>query len=152
MLVAYNAWANERIVDAAQRATEKELSADLSGYDTILATLNHYLWAQVMWVARLREQPVVERFKLPAAELWPEFRRADADLGAFAAELTDADWERMIDYHDSRGTPHRRTLGPLVSHVVNHSTYHRGEAGLMLTQLEHSPGDLDYVYFIPEGV
>ena len=151
-LVAYNAWANDKIVGAAQPAAEADLSADLGGYDTILGTLNHYLWAQVNWLARLKGDPNIERFKLGPPELWAEFTRADVDFGDFAAGLTDDDFERIVDYQDTAGNPHRRTMGQLISHVVNHGTYHRGEAGLMLTRLGRSPGDVDYVYFIPEGV
>ena len=150
-LVAYNAWANDKIVGAAQPLAEADLSADLGGYDTILGTLNHYLWAQVNWAVRLKGDANVERFKLAPSELWPEFTRADAELGDLAAGLADDDFERMLDYQDSAGNPHRRTIGQLITHVVNHGTYHRGEAGLMLTRSGRSPGDLDYVYFIPEG-
>jgi uncharacterized damage-inducible protein DinB len=31
---------------------------------------------------------------------------------------------------------------------VNHSTHHRGEAALLLTQVGRSPGDLDYLDWI----
>ena len=151
-LVAYNAWANGKIVEAAAALSEADLSSDLGGYDSILGTLNHYVWAQVMWRARWRSEPPVERFKLAPPELWTALARSDAELAEFAVGLADADFERMIDYRDSRDNPHRRTLGQLLTHLVNHGTYHRGEAALMLTRLGRSPGDLDYVYFIPEGV
>ena len=36
----------------------------------------------------------------------------------------------------------------LLNHLVNHSSHHRAEAGLMLASLGHSPGDLDYIYFV----
>jgi uncharacterized damage-inducible protein DinB len=33
---------------------------------------------------------------------------------------------------------------------VNHATYHRGEVAATLTQLGHSPGDLDLLIYIDE--
>ncbi|HEV3233351.1 MAG TPA: DinB family protein [Candidatus Dormibacteraeota bacterium] len=151
-LVAYSVWANDRIVGAARVLPEADLSSDLGGYDTILGTLNHYLWAQQMWLGRLRGRPNIDRLALKPPALWEEFIRGDTALADFAGLLGDGDFERMIDYHDTKGIAHHRTLGQLLTHVVNHGTYHRGEAGLMLTRLGRSPGDLDYVYFIPEGV
>jgi uncharacterized damage-inducible protein DinB len=37
-----------------------------------------------------------------------------------------------------------------VFHQFNHSTAHRSEAAVMLTNFGHSPGDLDYVIYLAE--
>ena len=97
------------------------------------------------------ETGCAKQFVLDRAEIAKRFAESHSGLQEFAGSLADEDWPRLIDYVDSRGAKHRRPLGSLATHLVNHGTYHRGEAALMLTAAGHSPGDLDYVYFIPES-
>jgi uncharacterized damage-inducible protein DinB len=150
-LFAYNKWANDKIIAAAEPLSEEEFEKEFGGsYGSLRGTLPHILWAQQIWLARWTNQtrplePMPDRSGI--AEGFAESHNA---MEAFADSLTDDDWPRLIEYVDSKGVNHRRPLGSLATHVVNHGTYHRGEAALMLTAAGHSPGDLDYVYFIPE--
>ena len=43
------------------------------------------------------------------------------------------------------------TLGELIQHALNHSTYHRGQAALLLRQLGHVPPFTDYHDFLAEA-
>ncbi len=60
------------------------------------------------------------------------------------------------DGHGSRSRPIKKgpqrsiPLWALNVHLVNHGTQHRSEVAMMLTDLGHSPGDLDMVFFLAE--
>ncbi len=151
-LFAYNKWANEKILENAGDLSDTEFESEFAAsYGSMRGTLSHVLWAQVIWLARWEEREAPQRFVLERAGIANAFDESHRGLEQFANSLTDEDWPRLIDYVDSRRAKHSRPLGSLATHLVNHGTYHRGEAALMLTAAGHSPGDLDYVYFIPES-
>jgi uncharacterized damage-inducible protein DinB len=43
------------------------------------------------------------------------------------------------------------TLGELIHHALNHSTYHRGQVALLLRQLGHTPPFTDYHDFLAKS-
>jgi uncharacterized damage-inducible protein DinB len=148
-LVAYNRWANDRILAAAEPLLgEKPAFADQYGVrpDTVL----HILQAQEAWMARWRGEPVRETENPSTAELLAAFARSHETLEAFGDGLGDLDFDRRITYRDLSGDEYVRPLGLLITHLVSHGTYHRGDAALLLTQQGRSPGDLDYVDFLSD--
>ena len=52
------------------------------------------------------------------------------------------------DLADLKGVTHSLPLGQMLLHVVNHGTQHRSEVAMLLTELGHSPGDLDFHLFL----
>ena len=76
------------------------------------------------------------------------FTASNAALHTFVESRTTADFAANIDYTDSHGAPFSIPLWQLVTHVCNHGTHHRAECGLLLGQLDRSPGDIDFVYFM----
>ena len=145
MLIAYNAWANATVLDAMDRLTDDQLNENAGG--SIAAAMRHVIGAEAAWLSRWSGEPPP-----PYALISREGMRAAADdsahrLAEFVASLTDAGWERVLDYRDSSGDAQSAPLGTLITHVVNHGTLHRGEAGFLLARHDASPGDLDFVYW-----
>lgn len=151
-LLAYNQWANERVLEATEDVGELEFEKPFgASYGSLRGTLSHILAAQFVWEARFRSERAGLNVTFDRAELPAAFEASHADWERIAEGLTDEDFARAVDYIDSRGVPHKRSIGRIVTHLVNHGTYHRGEASLILTTLGRSPGDLDYIYFVPEA-
>ena len=52
-LLAYNTWANRRVLDAVARLDADGLTRVLGGsYPSVQATLTHILWAEWLWLER----------------------------------------------------------------------------------------------------
>jgi uncharacterized damage-inducible protein DinB len=147
-LVAYNQWADERILAALAGLSAEELDRPREAYfGSLSVNLWHTVWAEELWLARWKgvAGPPMER---PAAPDWPAlFAAAHAGLRDFVAGRVSADFDQVLHYRNTKGEPFAMPLGQLVTHVVNHGTQHRAESGLLLERLGRSPGNLDYLIF-----
>lgn len=147
-LVAYNQWADEKILKAIDGLTPDDLARPVDAYFGHLGkNIKHILMAQRVWLARWKGQPP-PKLDAPITEPWPEaYTATHAEFRAFVEPLVDRDFDRVVSYVDSRGNRYEVPLAQLITHVVNHGTAHRAETGLLLERIGLSPGDLDFVYF-----
>lgn len=146
-LVAYNQWADGRILAAVEDVAPEELGRPREAYfGTLASNLRHVLVSQRVWLARWQGQPPRHDEAITAP--WREaYATTHAALRDFVAPLSDAGADRVVRYTDLRGTPRQLALAQAITHLVNHGTAHRAETGVLLERLGRSPGDLDYIYF-----
>jgi uncharacterized damage-inducible protein DinB len=142
MFAGYNAWANERLYDAASKLSDADYRADRGAFfKSVHGTLNHLLVADRIWMQRFTgtgDAPkqlnavLFDRFK-PLREA----RRAeDARISTFCAGLTE---ERLTSDFTYRTMVNATTivqpLAPALDHFFNHQTHHRGQAHALLTAI-----------------
>ncbi len=147
-LIAYNQWADERLLAAIRGLSAEELARPREAYfGSLAANLRHILGAQRLWLARW-EGGAPSRVDEPPPDGWAAaFAETHRALREFVGGLSDPDADRVIRYTDLRGNAREIVLAQAITHVVNHGTAHRAETGLFLERLGRSPGDLDYVYY-----
>ncbi|HEX6252555.1 MAG TPA: DinB family protein [Gemmatimonadaceae bacterium] len=153
-LYAYNRWANQRFLDATEGLSAEELERDLrSSFPSVKATLEHILQAEWIWLERWNG---VSPTEIPPwdtgthAALRAQWRRIEQDQLAYVGGLTDELLQRVIDYRNFASQPFSQPLWQLLRHVVNHSTYHRGQVATMLRQLGHPVPVSDLVVYYRE--
>ena len=78
---------------------------------------------------------------------WAEMVRTRAPL---LAGLTEQVLKEPITYENPPGTSWTYSVRQVLLHVVNHSTYHRGQVASMLRQLGTVPPATDLLIYVDE--
>ena len=152
-LYRYNSWANTRIVETATKLTPAQLrEPGGASFDSVHDTLVHTMAAQWLYLERWqgrspRAMPAPAQFAGLAA-IRTRWEQIERDTQAFLGTITDARLAETIAYTNFQGERWAYPLWQQMTHQVNHATQHRSEAAMLLTKTGHSPGLLDYLYFI----
>jgi uncharacterized damage-inducible protein DinB len=153
-LFAYNEWANNRMLSSVEQLTEEQFGRRLGGsFPTIRDTAAHIVSAEWIWLRRWHgESPTAapEWATSPSAAVQrSKLREIETDRLAFLRALKDADLDRPLAYKRLNGESNSLPLGHLLRHVVNHSTYHRGQVATMIRQVGGTPASTDLLNFQP---
>lgn len=151
-LYAYNRWANGRTLEAAAGLADEDYIRDLgSSFPSVRDTLEHILAAEWIWLSRWRGvsptrlRPDWNPVMLHALrDRWSAF---EVDQTEFLSRLTEELLTETVTYRQLSGEEFSDPLWRLMRHVVNHSTYHRGQVTTMLRQLGAEPASTDLVVF-----
>ena len=156
ILYQYNQWASAKIFNAAKNITQDQYLAPASfPHGGLRGTLVHALFAEWIWRKRWEGTSPTERLKpedFPTFEsLHARWLEEEQSLMSFVDNLTNEKLEATFSYTNTQGKPFERILWHAMAHVVNHGTQHRTEAAAILTDLGHSPGDIDMILFLIEN-
>jgi uncharacterized damage-inducible protein DinB len=159
LMTAYNTEMNRRLYAAAAALPEAVRRKDQGAFwGSIHGTLCHLVWADQMWMSRFAGWPKPAVVQKDSATLFTDFaemrterERIDAALENWAAGVTP-EWlaGNLVWYSGSAGRELSRPRAPLLVHVFNHQTHHRGQAHALLTRHEARTGDTDIFLVVPE--
>lgn len=155
-LFSYGSWATALMFSAAEALTQEQFEElAVSSFPSIRATLTHIVGAEWIWLRRwLGDSPTsapVWADTPTLAELKLQLAAVEAERASFLARLTDADLAGVVTYRGLDGKAFSHPLGQLMKHVVNHSTYHRGQLATLLRQAGHTPPSTDFTRYLREG-
>jgi uncharacterized damage-inducible protein DinB len=152
-LYEYNRWANARILDAVSKITPEQFARDLqSSHRSVRDTLAHILAAEWIWLERWKGTSpgaLLNPTDFPTIEsLGTRWAEVEADYAEFINGLTDEVLGEVISYRNTRGEEWAYPLGNMLQHVMNHSTYHRGQVTTLLRQLGAEAQPVDLLVFM----
>jgi uncharacterized damage-inducible protein DinB len=149
----YNRWANRRILESASRLTPDQFTRDLqSSHRSVRDTLAHILAAEWIWLERWKGASpgsLLNPSDFSAIEsLQSRWMEIERDYSEFIGGLTDELLSTVISYRNTRGEDWAYPLGQMLQHVMNHSTYHRGQITTLLRQLGAEVMPVDLLVFM----
>ena len=145
-LFDYDAWANREALSVLREAPGPP--------DRALRFLAHIAGAEGLWLARLRQEK-------PMLAVWPELRLPEceaalADLAsgwsAYLDALDEAGVGSRVSYVNSKGEPWTSQVSDVLTHVVIHSAYHRGQVASEMRSAGHTPAYTDYIHCVRQGL
>jgi len=139
-LYRYNAWSDDRVATCLARQNVS--------HEKVLSLMGHLVAAQFIWLHRIKGLPP------PELKLWDSYKLPDLITLTKGAgkqwidyvESTD-NFNRELKYTNYVGDPYVNNVESIMIHLVNHSTYHRGQIALLLRENGLEPINTDFITY-----
>ncbi|MEE9348387.1 MAG: DinB family protein [Robiginitomaculum sp.] len=154
MLIRYRAWANAITFKSVLALPESELTKiRQTHFKTIISTLNHIHVIDDIFRAHLegRSHGYTGRNTQttpPVTQLWAAFQEMDAWYIKFADSQSEAQLSAPVEFNFVDGGAGLMSGHEILSHVINHASYHRGFVSDMLYQVPVKPQANDLPVFL----
>lgn len=138
-LFEYNRNCNRQLIELFSAAPDK-LPGDA------IRLLSHIVNAHHIWNHRIES-------RTPAVGVWelhslPECSRMDADNHRHSLAILDNfEPDARVSYSNTRGQAFSNSPRDMLFHVVNHSSYHRGQIARSLRENGIAPIPTDYIFY-----
>ena len=152
-LYDFNYWALHRILEVVETVPEENFLKDLgSSHGGLHGTLVHTLGAEEIWLQRWKGNSPTSFYSpkdFPSFEsVRNRWEMVEMEMMGFCHMLkTDDDVRRIVTYKDLKQNEYSQPLWQLMQHLVNHSSYHRGQVVTLLRQSGVKPVGTDLVAY-----
>ena len=142
---AWNDWANRETLASLMGARNPPRRA--------INLLGHLVGTEYLWHARISGQrsPMAVWPELPLSGFSDEIARLagiwrDCLVGPGAARLG-----QPVDYVNSKGERFTSSVEDILTHVVFHGSYHRGQIAVSMRESGFEPAYTDYIHAVRKG-
>ncbi|MGA3102909.1 MAG: DinB family protein [Terriglobales bacterium] len=148
-MFTYDSWANRECIAAMQTAAALPPDA--------LGRMAHILSAEKLWLERILQQS-------PAMPVWPALSLEDClkleeevssaygnYLARLANQFAPGSLDDKVEYRNTKGEIWTSRVEDILTHVLLHSTYHRGQIALQLRAAGSQPAYTDFIHGVRRG-
>lgn len=153
MMVEYNRWANQRLVEDCRAIPNEELQSSFgSGQLSVWETLSRALWNDGVWLARLhgdrQELPLTEA-RAQGLEDFAERRQfLDNQLMDFADGVTEIKLtQSFMKRAEKEALALEQTLGMAMIHLFHLQSHHRSQIQTFLAIRQQMSQDIGFLTF-----
>lgn len=136
-------WADGRILDALEESETKNKD--------LLKLVRHVAVAERVWLSRLQGKGSGQYSLWEEAEDLTEIRTMFEENAeqyrVYIEGLEESELDEMIDYANLSGVPFRTSVRDILSQILLHGQYHRGQINQALRIESAEPAQVDYITF-----
>jgi uncharacterized damage-inducible protein DinB len=154
-LYDYNRWANRRILTVASILASDDFIRPMgNSFSSVRDTLAHILSAEWIWLERWRgrsPKALLDAATFPTVQsLKSRWELVEHDQTQFIEALAPQRLDEELAYINQKGRHYSYPLWQQMVHVVNHSSYHRGQVTTLLRQLGREAISTDFLEYYDE--
>lgn len=155
-LAGYTNWADNKAMNWLDQISDEQWEQVIvSSFSSIRQTTIHIASAQKIWIDFWNKAPdpvyLSAEFKGTKNDLIEIWKKASAGLKDFIETCPEEDYSRPVTFRYPSGREGQMEFQQTFAHMVNHSTYHRGQLVTLLRQAgftELSSTDLATYYIM----
>jgi uncharacterized damage-inducible protein DinB len=149
-MFAYDDWANRECLTA--------MHASAAVSPEMVQRMAHILSAERLWLERILKQP-------QSTPVWPSAtvddctRLADEQSSAWQSYLArlgnqfaPSSLNDIVEYRNSKGEPWSSRVEDILTHVLFHSAYHRGQIAMQMRADGMQPAYTDFIHAVRQGL
>lgn len=141
-LFEYESWANQKIsrcIVAMSNPPEKAISI-----------MSHIADAGTIWLSRVKgiPSPVTVWQAFPKEKILSEVEKISAEYLNYLNEIEEDDLKKVVKYKNSKGDNFESLLKDILTHVIIHSSYHRGQVIVLIKSFTENIPYTDYIHYV----
>lgn len=142
-LFQYNAWAQEKVLAALEKMGPASLD------EKTLKITGHILLASQIWLNRLTGKPNIDLSQnLSLSQCRALFEELKVGWKAYLGGLSESKLSEKASYQTTEGKPYETVISDVLAHLVNHSTYHRGQLASLIKKSGGEAPNTDFIGFV----
>jgi uncharacterized damage-inducible protein DinB len=140
-LFEYDLWANTHVIESLKNHNISDSKIEL--------LFSHILNSQQIWYSRLKGNQKGQSpwDIIPTQDFQEVLKIVNHNWVEYLDKSTIKTIEKTLEYKNISGEPFKNTIQDILTHLINHSTYHRAQISQQIKSLGKTPPLTDFIAF-----